>query len=117
MEDRPAHTRREPVTGIMVEPLEDYMKREFALIVTLLAMSPAAPAADTSDRTSPLDTNPACMDRTTDASTGNCVVPDEGKPRHAYPPKSSAVTPAPAPAPTPAPAPVSPTLRKSATGK
>jgi len=82
------------------------------MILTILAMSPAATGADSTDRSSPLDNNAACMDRTTDASTGNCVVKDEGAPRHTYPPKKSPASATPAPAPAAA----SSTVRKSATG-
>lgn len=77
------------------------------MIVTMLAMSPVASGADTTDRSSPVDKNAACMDRMTDAATGNCVVKDEGTPRHTYPPKKSPASPAPA----------SSSERKSATGK
>jgi hypothetical protein len=55
-----------------------------------LAASIPAAAADTSDRTSPIDRNAACMDRTVDASSGKCVVKDEGSPRRTYPPRPAA---------------------------
>ena len=71
------------------------MKTRFfpvAIVVTLgCAASPALYAADAAD-VSPYDKNPACMEKTTDASTGNCIVQDEGTPRHRYaPPGPSAV--------------------------
>lgn len=81
------------------------------MILTILATSPAAMGADSTGRSSPLDDNAACMDRTTDASTGNCVVKDEGTPRRTHPPKKAPASPAPAPAAA------SPIMRKSATGK
>jgi hypothetical protein len=83
------------------------------MMLTILAISPAAMGADSTDRASPLDSNAACMDRTTDASSANCVVKDEGTPRQTYPPKQSPANATPAPAPAAA----TPTVRKSATGK
>ena len=65
------------------------MNLRTATICAALAVSVAAAAADSSDRSSPIDRNAACMDRTVDASTGNCVVKDEGIPRRTYPPKPS----------------------------
>lgn len=83
-------------------------------LITLTALlASVASAADTPSRTSPVDANAACMDRGVDSSSGNCVTKDEGSPRHAYPPKSSAPVNASAAAPTA----VSPTVRKSATSK
>jgi hypothetical protein len=58
-----------------------------ATICVAFAASSAAFGADSSDRTSPLDNNAACMDRNVDASSGKCVVKDEGTPRRTYPPK------------------------------
>jgi hypothetical protein len=75
----------------------------FLFLITALTLGAAALAADSTDRSAPYDSNPGCMDRTTDASTGNCVVKDEGTPRHAYPPKQSAGTPTSAPTTTTAP--------------
>ena len=89
------------------------MKLDDLIILATFMAGTVAYAADSPDRTSPMDSNAACMDRTVDASTGNCVVKDEGTPRRTYPPKPSAPVSAPAPAPT---SPVS-TVRKSATGK
>ena len=55
------------------------------LIVPLaMGFNPLARAAEAADA-SPYDANPACMDRTTDASTGACVPQAEGTPRHTYP--------------------------------
>ena len=65
------------------------IRMKLTYLAILMALSPAAIAADAGDRSSPLDNNPACMDRTADASTGNCVVPGEGTPRHRYPPRST----------------------------
>ena len=85
------------------------------MALAILTLSPAAVGADSSERSSPLDRNPACMERTPDASSGNCVISDEGIPRHTYPSKRPPVGTAPAPA-TAATAPPS-AVRKSATGK
>lgn len=85
------------------------------MTLAILTLSPAAMGADSAERSSPLDRNPACMERTTDASSGNCVISDDGKPRRTYPPKQSPASTAPAPA-TAATAPPS-AVRKSATGK
>ncbi len=65
------------------------MKLKHLTVLFAFAASQAF-GADTEARSSPLDTNPACMERTTDASTGKCVPADEGSPRHVYPPKSTA---------------------------
>ena len=55
------------------------------LLVPLgIAFNPTAHAADASDA-SPYDTSPACMERTNSPSS-NCVVKDEGDPRHRYAP-------------------------------
>ena len=95
------------------------MRLPNVMILAILAMSPAAMVADSTDRSSPLDNNPECMDRTTDASTGNCVVKDEGTPRRTHPPKKlpASATPASAPAAVSGPPAASPTMGKSATGK
>lgn len=63
------------------------MNLRTATICAALAASVPAAAADSSDRTSPVDRNAACMERTVDASTGKCVVKDEGTPRRTYPPR------------------------------
>ncbi len=89
------------------------MNLHYTMILAILAISAAASAADTTDRASPLDNNAACMDRTVDATTGKCVVKDEGTPRRTYPQRPAAPIAAPAPAPT---SPAS-TVRKSGTGK
>ena len=88
------------------------MKIRTLLILFVFATVPRAMGADTNDRTSPVDKNAACMDRTVDASSGNCVVKDEGTPRRTYPPKQSPAVAAPATAPVAAPA----TARKAASG-
>jgi hypothetical protein len=89
------------------------MPLRILLALTILSTATVAAGAASTDASSPFDKNPACMDRTTDASTGNCVIKDEGTPRHAYPPKTppAAVTPRPASAPAD-----NSTVRKSATG-
>lgn len=65
------------------------MMLRIATICVMFAASSAASAADSSERTSPLDNNAACMDRNVDASSGKCVVKEEGTPRRTYPPKPS----------------------------
>ena len=52
-----------------------------------VTLSPIAIGADARDR-SPYDVNPACMERTTDSSTGACVTQVEGTPRQTYPPRA-----------------------------
>ena len=94
------------------------MRIELLFLAIGLALGAQAQAADTGGA-SPYDSNPACMDRTTDASTGNCVEQTEGTPRHKYPPPGPAAaqpaTPAPASTSTTAPAPGSnASLRKAA---
>lgn len=83
----------------------------FAL--SLMAAGGIAAAAEPSPGTSPMDKNQACMDRTVDASAGDCVIKDEGTPRHTYPSKR------PAQLPTQKPAQVAPsaTIRGSSAGK
>ena len=49
-----------------------------------IALNPVVHAAAASDA-SPYDLSPACMERT-DAPSSNCVVQDEGAPRHRYAP-------------------------------
>ena len=58
-----------------------------AMLLTSMgvAFSTAVSAADATDA-SPYDSNPACLERTTDASTGACVPKVEGTPRHTYAP-------------------------------
>jgi hypothetical protein len=90
----------EPAGIAAVEPRGGDMQLRLLFLITALALGQAAAAADSTERTAPYDRNPACMDRTADASTGNCVVQDEGTPRHTYPPKQSATTATPAPAST-----------------
>ena len=94
------------------------MSIERLLLAVALALGAQAHAADTGGA-SPYDSNPACMDRTTDASTGNCVEQTEGRPRHKYPPPGPAAAqpgnPVATPAPAPAPAPgTNASLRKAA---
>jgi hypothetical protein len=88
------------------------MKTEAATFVLVLSVSSFAGAADSSARTSPVDNNSACMDRTVDASTGNCVIKDEGTPRRAHPP-----TKATKPATTPGVAASASSSQRGAVGK
>ena len=60
------------------------MQPRYLMFLAVL-LSGAAIAADSTDRTSTVDKNAACMDRDVDASTGNCVIKDEGTPRRTYP--------------------------------
>ena len=89
------------------------MKLSNLMILTIFATSPAAMSADSTDRSSLLDDNPQCMDRTTDASAGNCVVKDAGTPRRTHPPKKVPASATRASAPAAA----SQTMGKSSTGK
>ena len=61
------------------------MKLIYLIILTALGSGSGALAADSSDRSSPLDNNPACMDRTTDSASDKCTIADDGTPRHVYP--------------------------------
>ena len=95
------------------------MRIELLVLAIALALGAQANAADNSGA-SPYDTNPACMDARTDASTGNCIIQDQGTPRHKYPPpgpaaaQQSGAAPTSNSAGTPAPAGSSATLRKTA---
>ena len=90
------------------------MKLRYLMILAAFTVSSVACAADSPERTSPVDNNAACMDRTVDSSTGNCVVKDEGMPRHVYPGRPSA--PVATSAIAPAQAPAGPLVRRSAVG-
>ena len=67
------------------------MKLEYLGLIAALALSQSAFAVDADDR-SPAEKNPKCMDRTTDSSTGDCIIKDDGKPRHKYAPKPQTKT-------------------------
>lgn len=77
------------------------MRILFALTLAALLTSPALRAAD--DR-SPYDKNPACTDRNVDSSKEECLIKDDGTPRHKYPPRATVpgtpTTPAKAAAPS-----------------
>jgi len=75
--------------------------------LALFAFSQGAGAIDANDQ-SPYDKHPECLDRNVDSSTGNCVIKDEGTPRHYYPPRT-AVTPSTPTTPATPAAPVVPT--------
>ena len=65
------------------------MKTLFLTMLAALAFSQTANAASTdTDVRSPYDTNPACLDRNVDASKGDCIINDTGKPRQKYPPRT-----------------------------
>lgn len=74
---------------------------------TVLLLAVAASVAAAQDRSSPYDTNPACTERTSDASSPECVIQQEGEPRQFYPPPLK-VKPTPPPPPTKPPAPATP---------
>ena len=85
------------------------MIRQYAIILAILANSSVAMSADSTERTSPLDDNPECMERT----NVGCGVKDDSTPRRTHPPKK-------VPARengTSEPAVASPTLRNSTIGK
>lgn len=71
------------------------MKLEYLALIAALALSQSALAIDAGDR-SPADRNPKCLDRTTDSSTGDCIIKDEGTSRHKYPSKPQTKPAAPA---------------------
>ena len=79
---------------------------KIARIILFVAAVLAIPAYAADDR-SPYDKNPACLDRNVDSSTSDCIIKDDGTPRHTYPPRSttnSAIKPAsPVAAPTATP--------------
>jgi hypothetical protein len=50
---------------------------------------------------SPYDTNPKCTQRTTAPDDPECVLPQEGEPRHTYPPRRGGTKPPPPPPPQP----------------
>lgn len=77
------------------------MKLPYLIALAALLAATAASAADTPSRTSPVDTNAACMDRNVDSSSANCVLKDDGRPRRAYPPKTTSTGAAPSSAPAP----------------
>lgn len=77
------------------------MRLSYLTLVAALQAATAAWAADTPSRTSPVDANAACMDRNVDASSGNCVPKDDGRPRRAYPTKTAPAGAAPSSAPAP----------------
>ena len=77
------------------------MKLRYLMSIAALLAGAAAWAADTPGRTSPVDANAACMERNVDASSGNCVPKEDGKPRRAYPPKTTSAGAAPSSAPAP----------------
>ncbi len=71
-------------------------------IAVLAAMACSTPVRAADDR-SPYDKNPACMDRNVDSTQADCVIKDDGKPRHKYPPRTTSggtATPATPSAPT-----------------
>ena len=80
------------------------MKSKFLLMPLMIMISPFAVAADSGERSSPLDNNPGCMDRSKDASSPECTPQTEGQPRHyvqpvkpTAPPVKKPVTPPPPP--------------------
>jgi len=98
------------------------LKLRHLFLAVTLASAGHVYGADSS--TSPYDTNPACMDIHTDSSTGNCIIQNEGTPRHRYPPPGPSSMPGnnlgkgsttgSGSSPGTAAAPASPTMRLSA---
>ena len=64
-----------------------------AVLIAALACATAALAAD--DSRSPYDSNPACRDRSVNSAAGDCVIQDDGTPRHSYPPRKGSAPVAP----------------------
>ncbi len=83
------------------------MKTVSAALMMIIASHAPAFAAD---NRSPYDRNPACLDRNVDSNKDECVIKDDGTPRHKYPPRKAA---SPPPKP-PAPATTPPTPREAA---
>jgi hypothetical protein len=75
------------------------MKIRLICFLLALCASAVAAAADSTGK-SPMDRNQACMDRTVDSSSGDCIIKDDGTPRQTYPPKRAPAQPAPKPAAT-----------------
>jgi hypothetical protein len=50
------------------------------------ALAADKPAVSPADDVSPLEKHPECMERTPAAAGSNCVIQDQGAPRHLYPP-------------------------------
>ncbi len=83
------------------------------IVLVLLGLGPATAAAQSAQGSAPPDRNEACMDRKVDSSSGDCIIKDEGTPRHTYPPKRAPAQPIAKPS---GPAPSS-TVRGSGSGK
>ena len=60
------------------------MKKYIPAFLALIAISQCAGAVDASDK-SPYDKHPECLDRNVDSSKGDCIIKDDGTPRHTYP--------------------------------
>lgn len=65
------------------------MRILFLVLIALAAVQVLA-----AENRSPYDSNPACLDRNVDSSKGDCIIPDDGKPRQKYPPKTTSGAPA-----------------------
>jgi hypothetical protein len=61
------------------------MKLHILALLAALTLSQSAMAIDAADK-SPSDKNPKCLDPKVDSSSGDCIIKDEGAPRHRYPP-------------------------------
>lgn len=66
------------------------MKCVIPAILAVLSFSHYAVAADGQ---SPYDKNPTCLDRNVDSTKSDCIIQDDGTPRHRYPPRKSTTTP------------------------
>ena len=82
-------------------------------IRTIVALAAVIATTAFAAEMAPPDRNAACMDRTVDASSGDCVIKDDGTPRHTYPPKHAPVQQQPKSSGTT----VSPTVRGAVSGK
>ena len=69
------------------------------MILFMLLTSQIAWAADEAPQPaeSPFDVHPECMDLRTNTATGNCIVQDNGQPRHLRPPSKPIMPIAPGP--------------------
>ncbi len=82
--------------------------RTAELLVLLSIAAAGSAAAQTDPPPSPYDTNPKCTQRTTDPNDPDCVLKQEGEPRHTYPPPRKKDPQQPPPPPKPPTSPSSP---------
>lgn len=70
-------------------------------ILALMAIAAAGSAGAQQPTPSPYDTNPKCTQRNVAPDDPDCVIPQEGTPRHAYPPPRKKPPQQPPPPPPP----------------